>query len=140
MPMGFESWLQRWKKRYFGLKPFRTTQRVHKRTPIWRLGMEELEGRVVPTAISLIANTPTLSWNNPATCSTGTVPTINDTVTISTSVSGTISTTNNDSVLWLNDTSGNLSIASGGSLTIAANSGPTILNKNVTVLSGGSLA
>ncbi|HEV3385037.1 MAG TPA: hypothetical protein VG097_09480, partial [Gemmata sp.] len=96
---------------------------------------------MVPTAISWIANSPTLSWDNPANWSTDTVPTINDTVTISNAVSGTITVSgSNDGVLSLNDVSASLSIATGASLSIAASAATSTLGQNVTIQSSGTLA
>ena len=139
--MGFKSWIRTWILRHFGSKPFHTHRLIPRRRSVSRFRLEELENRVVPTAISWIANSPSLSWDNPANWSTDTVPTINDTVTISNTVAGTITISgSSDAVQWLNDTSAPLSIASGASLTIAASAATTTFGKNVTVQSGGTLA
>src|SRR5579872_4267337 len=109
--MWFKSWFQRWKKRYIGSIAFSTSWRLRKKRSIWRLGLEELEGRVVPTAISWTGADGNLNWNDPLNWSPNAVPNGNYDVTISTSVSGPISLAGATySILSLKDTSAPLSI------------------------------
>ncbi len=139
--MGFKSWFQRWKMRYFSSKPLRTRQLVHRRRSISRFRLEELEDRVVPTAITWTGNDNTLNWNDSLNWSPQQVPTSADDVTINKSGVGTINigTGVSANVQWLNDTTAGLSIPSSSSLNIAAYAGTSTFGQNVTVMSGGSL-
>ncbi len=103
--------------------------------------LETLEARLAPAAISWNGSAGDLSWDNKLNWSPNQVPTSADDVTISISVSGTINISgSSDGVHTLNDTTGSLSIASGGALSIAASALTSTFGKNVTVQSGATLA
>lgn len=121
--------------RNLSAKPNRTPYR--RRT---RLFLERLENRCTPTNVSWNGGAGTLNWGDQNNWSTGAVPGINDDVTISIAVSGPINIgANAYSVRSLNDTTAQLSIASGGSLSLAAVAANSIFGQNVTVQAGGAL-
>ena len=125
----------------------------------WRLLLEPLEERVVPSTVTWI-NSGSGAWDNGNNWSSGSVPGASDNVVISTSANATITVQSGDTesvnsitTLAATDT---LSIT-GGSLTVAASStlaetlsmsggsltvtglGATFLEDGTTTMTGGSL-
>ena len=95
---------------------------------------------MTPAAVSWTGNAGTLNWGDANNWSNDAVPTSADDVTINMSGVGTITVgAGNYAVGSLNDTTAGLSIASGGSLSIAGAVASTF-GQNVTVQSGGTLA
>ncbi len=96
---------------------------------------------VGPAAISWTGNAGTLNWGDAANWSNNAVPTSMNDVTISKSGVGTINIgAASYAVHSLNDTTASLSIASGGTLSLAAVAAPSTFGQNVTIQSGGTLA
>ena len=95
---------------------------------------------MTPAAVSWTGNAGTLNWGDANNWSNDAVPTSADDVTINMSGVGTITVgAGNYAVGSLNDTTAGLSIASGGSFSIAGAVASTF-GQNVTVQSGGTLA
>src|SRR5579883_2206979 len=105
-----------------------------------RFFLEELENRLVPSAVSWTGTAGDLSWNDSGNWNTNKVPTSADDVTINISVPGTISITGASFARSINDSTAALSIASGGSLTLTAVPAATTFGDGLTVASGGTLA
>src|SRR5579884_3495734 len=104
-----------------------------------RLSVMQLENRLVPSGISWNGGANTLNWGDAANWSSNTVPTSTDDVTINIGVAGTINIgASAYGVRSLSDTTAPLSIASGGSLSLAVTETSTF-GQNVTVSSGASL-
>ncbi|HKI35295.1 MAG TPA: hypothetical protein VKA46_25785, partial [Gemmataceae bacterium] len=126
------------RKQYRGA--WRPRSKYRRTTPFTRLRFEELEVRVVPASYSWTGGANTLNWGDAANWSGNVVPGSGDDVTISKSGIGTITIAGTQSVRTLNDTTAALSIASGGSLSLAAVAANSTFGQNVTVASGATLA
>ncbi len=108
--------------------------------PFTRLGLEELESRLAPSAVSWTGAAGDLNWGTAANWSPVGVPASTDDVTISVAVTGTINISSaSDAVRSLNDTTAALSIASGGTLSLAAVAATSTFGQNTTIQSGGAL-
>ncbi len=126
------------KKQYRGERRPRRPQR--RKFSYIRLGFEMLEDRIVPASYSWTGGAGTLNWADAGNWSGTVVPGSGDDVTINKSGVGTIAITGAQSVRTLNDTTAALSIASGGSLSLAAVAASSTFGQNVTVQSGGALS
>ncbi len=105
------------------------------------LTLEGLEDRITPSNVSWTGADNNLSWSDGKNWSNGLVPTSSDDVTISKTVNGTIGIgAGSYAVHSLNDTTAALSIASGGTLSLAAAAATSTFDYNVTVNSGGTLS
>src|SRR6516165_7493133 len=123
-------------------KQYRNERRPRRRRkfPYIRLGFEVLEDRVVPASYSWTGGAGTLNWADAGNWSNNVVPGSGDDVTINKAGVDTIAITGAQSVRSLNDTTAALSIASGGSLSLASVAATSTFGQNVTVQSGGSLS
>ncbi|MFO0805192.1 MAG: hypothetical protein U0791_18975 [Gemmataceae bacterium] len=99
---------------------------------------EELEGRVVPAAISWVGGA-SQNWGDAANWSPAQVPTASDSVTINKASPGTINVNVNAFAQTINDTTAPLSILTGSSLTLSATTSPSVFGQSVTVQAGASL-
>ncbi len=138
--MSFFSW-RHWIKRSRAALNRPQTESYRKRGQRrTRLFLEQLEDRLAPAAVSWTGNAGTLNWSDPGNWSNNAVPTSSDDVTINISVSGTIIIgSGNYAVRSLNDTTAELAIAPGGTLSLAAVAATSTFGNTVTVQSGGTL-
>jgi hypothetical protein len=110
-----------------------------------RLFLEELEDRVTPSTVSWTGGGDGVSWSDARNWTNpgdpGKLPGSSDDVLINKSGVGKINIgTGAFAVHSLNDTTAALSIASGGSLSLAAVAATSTFGQNVTVQSGASLS
>jgi hypothetical protein len=135
------SFQRQWIKRCVDVltRPWTRSPRKHRRDT-WRPSVEHLENRLAPAAISWTGNAGTLNWGDMNNWSSNAVPSSSDDVTISKSGVGTIVVgASSYAVRSLNDTTAALTIASGGSLALAAVPVTSTFGQNVTVQSGATL-